>query len=173
MMASIGNQYGTKIVLPGNSAGSPLYNKIFSSAPLRGERMPQGGPFLTAAQITLIKNWIDEGAKEKVTAAVARISPGIPGIFSLSQNYPNPFNPTTQITFSIADSRMVTLTVFDILGHEVAALVNGRMDAGTYTAQWNAAGIASGMYLYRLRAADLSNGHRSEFTEVKRLVVQK
>ena len=135
--------------------------------------MPRGGPYLTAGEIAVIKAWIDEGAKEKVTACASQTPFGIPGMFSLSQNYPNPFNPSTQITFSIADSRMVTLTVYDVLGHEVASLVKGHMAAGTYTTEWNAAGMASGVYLYQLRAADPSNVHGSEFIEVKKLVVQK
>jgi hypothetical protein len=75
-----------------------------------------------------------------------------PAIFELRQNYPNPFNPSTQIAFSIPASGLVTLKVFDLLGREVATLVNGQMDAGLHFAQWDAKNTASGRYLYKLEA---------------------
>jgi hypothetical protein len=75
-----------------------------------------------------------------------------PNGFSLNQNYPNPFNPTTVITYSIATTGAVTLTVYDLLGQEVATLVDGVRPAGTYAVTWNASGLASGTYIYRLEA---------------------
>ncbi|MBI5471915.1 MAG: T9SS type A sorting domain-containing protein [Ignavibacteriae bacterium] len=84
---------------------------------------------------------------------------GIPLMFALEQNYPNPFNPTTEIRYQIPEVRgqrsevsRVTLKVFDILGREVATLVDEVRQPGTYNVQWNASGVASGVYLYRLRA---------------------
>jgi hypothetical protein len=71
--------------------------------------------------------------------------------FALEQNYPNPFNPTTNIGFRVSGlGSTVKLSVFDMLGREVAVLVNEKKDAGTYTATWNAAGMPSGVYFYRL-----------------------
>jgi hypothetical protein len=76
---------------------------------------------------------------------------GVPSASMLFQNYPNPFNPTTEIGFQITDSRWVTLKVYDVLGREVATLVNEVKEPGTYTVQWEASGVASGVYMYQLQ----------------------
>ncbi len=76
----------------------------------------------------------------------------IPNNYSLSQNYPNPFNPSTTISFSIPSRSFVSLKVFDIIGREVATLASGELSAGTYTRQWNASNMSSGIYFYRLQA---------------------
>ena len=76
--------------------------------------------------------------------------------FSLSQNYPNPFNPTTQIDYSVKFSGIVTLKVFNMLGQEVATLVNAKKKAGNYTAVFNAANLPSGIYVYRLSSQNFS-----------------
>jgi hypothetical protein len=70
--------------------------------------------------------------------------------FRLGQNYPNPFNPTTTISYYISGCSFVRLSVYDVLGRGVATLVNGEVDAGEHTVQFNAYGLASGLYLYRL-----------------------
>ncbi len=75
-----------------------------------------------------------------------------PNSYSLSQNYPNPFNPTTNINFSVAKASNVKLIIYNILGQQVATLINNYMNAGTYTYQFNAANLASGVYLYSLEA---------------------
>jgi hypothetical protein len=75
-----------------------------------------------------------------------------PAQFSLSQNYPNPFNPTTDIGFRITDYGWVTLRVYDVLGREVATLVDEVKNPGTYTIRWDASADASGVYFYRLTA---------------------
>lgn len=72
----------------------------------------------------------------------------------LGQNYPNPCNPSTQIGFSIPQQSHVTLRVYDVLGKEVATLVDGAKDAGTYTTTWNAQMNPSGIYFYRLTAGE-------------------
>jgi hypothetical protein len=74
--------------------------------------------------------------------------------FALSQNYPNPFNPSTRISFSIPQAGDVTLKVYDMLGREVATLVNGAMAAGTHSATFDASGMSSGIYLYELRSGN-------------------
>ena len=78
----------------------------------------------------------------------------IPNKFMLSQNYPNPFNPNTQIRFSIPETELVSLIVFDVLGNEVATLVNEERPAGTYEIMWNAADLSSGVYLYQIKAGE-------------------
>jgi hypothetical protein len=75
---------------------------------------------------------------------------GLPGTFNLSQNYPNPFNPATSIRWSIEEAGPVRLEVFDITGRRVAVLVDERMPAGSHVSHFNASGLASGVYLYRL-----------------------
>ncbi|MFH0734039.1 MAG: T9SS type A sorting domain-containing protein [bacterium] len=77
--------------------------------------------------------------------------------FTLSQNYPNPFNPTTTIAFSIANTENVTLKIYDVLGKEVATLIDEQMQAGNYQQQWDAANYASGQYFYRLQAGNFSS----------------
>ena len=79
-----------------------------------------------------------------------------PAGFSLMQNYPNPFNPATVIPFTVPATEWVSLAVLDVLGREVAVLVNGPVEAGTHTVEWTATGMASGVYLYRLRAGSHS-----------------
>jgi hypothetical protein len=74
--------------------------------------------------------------------------------FTLVQNYPNPFNPSTTIQFSIPQSSKVTLKIFDILGREVSTLINENKSAGNYWVNFDASGLASGMYIYRLTAGD-------------------
>lgn len=73
-----------------------------------------------------------------------------PSQFELSQNYPNPFNPSTNIQFSLPQSGLAMLKVYNLLGQEVATLVNERLTAGAHTVQFNAGQLASGVYIYRL-----------------------
>lgn len=80
----------------------------------------------------------------------------LPMEVELGQNYPNPFNPSTTIAFGIPQTEKVTLEVFDILGRKVATLLNGEnKTAGRYTVNFNASNLASGMYIYRLRAGNV------------------
>jgi hypothetical protein len=90
---------------------------------------------------------------------------GVPKKFDLSQNYPNPFNPVTKINFDIPENGLVTLKVYDILGKEVASLVNETREAGYYTVAFDASKMSSGVYFYRLSL----NG----FSSVKRMAVIK
>lgn len=72
--------------------------------------------------------------------------------FRLEQNYPNPFNPGTVIRFAVPERIMVTLKVYDIIGREIAALINEEMDAGLYEQSFDASQLSSGIYIYRLSA---------------------
>jgi hypothetical protein len=109
---------------------------------------------------------------------VREIASGLPQEFSLEQNYPNPFNPSTHIRFSVRGSgfengsgftvqgsRLVTLKVYDVLGREVATLMNENLQPGSYEVTFDATGLASGVYLYRLTA--------SGFTGAKRMVLMR
>jgi len=76
--------------------------------------------------------------------------------FNLSQNYPNPFNPSTRISFSIPTTTFTTIKIFDVLGNEVAELINEEKPAGNYEVNFNAEGLSSEIYFYRLQAGDFS-----------------
>jgi hypothetical protein len=87
----------------------------------------------------------------------------LPDAFDLFQNYPNPFNPSTTIEYALPQRSYVTLAVFDALGQRVVTLVQGEKEAGYHRAIFDAAGLASGVYLYRLqvRAGDATTGRES------------
>ena len=78
--------------------------------------------------------------------------------YGLGQNYPNPFNPTTAISYQLIANSFVTLRIFDLLGKEVATLVQEAKQAGAYTVRWNPTNVPSGLYFYRLRARESDGG---------------
>jgi hypothetical protein len=88
-----------------------------------------------------------------------------PSEYSLSQNYPNPFNPLTKISYELQITNDVRLSVFDILGKEVAILVNQKQNAGNYEIEWDASNYPSGVYFYKLEADD--------FKETKKMILIK
>ncbi len=76
--------------------------------------------------------------------------------YALKDAFPNPFNPTTKITYDLVDAQNVKLSVFNLLGQEVKSLVNGRMDAGRHTVTFDANGLPSGLYMYRIEAGSFT-----------------
>lgn len=95
----------------------------------------------------------------------------VPTEFSLRQNYPNPFNPRTTISFQLTAVSQTTLTIYDLLGREVATLVRDKLAPGTYRREWDATGYPSGVYFYRLQAGDPSTSSGNYFTETRKLVL--
>jgi hypothetical protein len=95
--------------------------------------------------------------------------------FQLKQNYPNPFNPSTSIQYTISSTQFVTLRVYDLLGSEVATLVDEYRNAGSYNVDFNPASsiknLASGIYFYQLRVGDPSSGSGQGFVETKKMVL--
>jgi len=77
-----------------------------------------------------------------------------PKAFGLSQNYPNPFNPSTTIEYSLVTSGLVSVRVYDVLGREVATLVNETEEAGFYSVTFNASKLSSGIYFAKLQRGD-------------------
>ncbi|GEM_PF-684447 len=93
------------------------------------------------------------------------IGNGVPNIYRLAQNYPNPFNPNTKIAFDIPKAGIVNMVVYDLLGRDVATLVNEFKQAGRYNVDFNALNLASGVYFYRITAGD--------FVETKKMLLIK
>ncbi len=85
--------------------------------------------------------------------------------YNVSQNYPNPFNPSTTISFTIPSSQMVELKIYDMLGREIAELINEYRQTGSYSAQFNASHLASGIYFYKLKAGN--------YVQTKKLILLK
>ncbi|MBX7045383.1 MAG: T9SS type A sorting domain-containing protein [Ignavibacteria bacterium] len=120
-------------------------------------------PYCIIDGIKVGKSWGDLTTGVVATSTVA-------DNFSLSQNYPNPFNPSTTIKFSLPSSGMTSLKVYDAMGKEVSALVNGNLSAGQYTAQFNGASLASGMYFYKLEFTGIDG---KTVSEQKKLMLVK
>lgn len=97
----------------------------------------------------------------------------IPTVYSISQNYPNPFNPNTTIKFGLPEASTVSLKIYDVIGREIATLVNEELTAGYYQYPWNAKGLSSGVYVYRIAATSLTGDGQKSFVQVKKLVLQK
>jgi hypothetical protein len=91
--------------------------------------------------------------------------PPVPTAFILKQNFPNPFNPTTVISWQLAVGSPVTLTICNLAGQEVITLVNEYQPAGNHSIQFDGIGLASGIYLYRIRVGD--------FIEMKKMILMK
>jgi hypothetical protein len=89
----------------------------------------------------------------------------IPIEYSLDQNYPNPFNPNTTIEFDLPRASKATLVIYNILGEKVTTLVSDRLSAGSYSYEWDASGLASGVYLYRLQAG--------EYVETRKMILMQ
>ena len=85
--------------------------------------------------------------------------------FSLANNYPNPFNPSTKIQYTLPTNEFVSLKVYDIIGREVATLVNQQQSAGVYDVNFNASNLTSGIYFYKIDAGS--------FVDVKKMMLIK
>jgi len=103
--------------------------------------------------VWLLQGAVINGVQIGVIASVSSTTPPRPATAVLYQNYPNPFNPSTTIGYALPRRSNVTLAVFNLLGQEVATLVNGEVEAGYHEVNFTAAPLASGLYVYRLQAA--------------------
>jgi hypothetical protein len=114
-----------------------------------------------------------------VTAVESELN-GLPDNFYLSQNYPNPFNPTTKIKYTISQSVIlseaknlipVQLKIYDVLGNEIATLVNEIKPAGSYEVEFGGDGLTSGIYFYQMRAGNPSTGPEQVFVETRKMIL--
>lgn len=118
---------------------------------------------VAAGDSGVLKAWCIQVTYQTLVGGIETVE--IPNYYSLAQNYPNPFNPSTSIKFSVPKPTNVTLKIYDVLGKEVAVLVNEMKQPGFHTVDFNASNLASGIYFYRIDAG--------EFTSVKRMVLVK
>lgn len=94
------------------------------------------------------------------TAILEEGAPVLPSAVTLKQNYPNPFNPVTSITYNLSADIDVNLSIYNILGHKVATLVDQKQSAGEHTVKWNAQNVSSGIYIYTLRAGSFEQSSK-------------
>jgi subtilisin-like proprotein convertase family protein len=113
-----------------------------------------------------INNQISVTGVEEVLTAV-------PNEYRLEQNYPNPFNPSTTIQFAVPHHGLIKLVIFDLLGREVATLLNEGKPAGTYKATFDASRLASGAYFYRLQARSTDGVQAGSFVETKKMILMR
>ena len=122
-------------------------------------------PYCEIDELRLGTSWAEVTQAISATKVVEETDGLAPRGFTLEQNYPNPFNPTTTIRFSVASAGHVSLNVTDVLGRQVAALVNESLTPGTYSVQWNASAAPSGIYFYAVRAGN--------YVETRRMILVK
>ena len=154
-----------------NNGGEPIQwstNSILSSYagawPVFGIDIDEDGDtdILTAAstgnKVTLLENI-------SIVTNIQNEFLDTPQNFFLYQNYPNPFNPDTKISYQISELSFVSLKVYDVLGNELATLVNEEKSAGNYEVNFNGSKLASGIYIYQLKTIN--------YTETKKMILQK
>lgn len=140
---------------------------------------PQSGPYWLDLNVQTVPSPKDPIDSLQVlfnqwqTTGISNNQGIYPETFSLEQNFPNPFNPVTNITFDIGTLSYVKLAVYDVAGKEVAVLADYNFHRGRYTIDFDAAGLASGVYIYRIFAADVMNTSKNVFTDTKKMVVIK
>lgn len=151
---SAGDSYGYMTSAPDFTSGNwvpawplPEMNDLKYTASLTGS---DGEPY---GNLAPYGTFVDAGTGEYVGVEQTET---VADNYSLSQNYPNPFNPTTKINFSLATEGMVKLKVYNIVGQEVATLVNQSMPTGKYSVNFDASGLSTGIYIYRLETNKIS-----------------
>jgi N-acetylneuraminic acid mutarotase len=180
---AIGGWSGTgEVICPTNEVYDPIMDKWATKSPMQQKRHGAvvcsigdkiyaiGGSYPNPQNpsVPVILSSVEEydPASEPTNVEEGYEATAVPTGYALSQNYPNPFNPTTSIDFDLSKTSKVTLKIFNILGEEVATLVSDMLTAGSYSYEWSRpAGIASGVYLFRLEAG--------EFVETKKMILMR
>jgi len=150
--------YQTTPSLAGQGTTSQAHNYTYTDAGV------QVGKTYRYALRSVDLNGTIHDYPQTVTVEVNMLAPKV-YTYKLEQNYPNPFNPSTRIIYQVAAATNVKLEVFDMLGRKVATLVNERKDAGEYSVNFNASGLSSGVYFYRLQT--------DKFTQTKKMILMK
>ena len=123
-----------------------------------GSRSPRGIAWTADGQTmyTADFDYSTINVYQNTSTDVAQTGSELPSSYELGQNYPNPFNPSTMINFSIPESGLVTLKVFNVLGQEIAELVNDVKSAGNYEVSFDASQLTTGMYIYKIQSGNYS-----------------
>ncbi len=145
----------------GTGAQNGVNERVYALAVDGSGRVYVGGEFTEAGGFasTYIARWTSGASR------IEQIGADVPRTFLLEQNYPNPFNPSTTIRYQLPVASEVKLEVYDVLGKKVAKLVNERQAAGVYQVIWNANGLSSGTYFYRLQAG--------QFVQTRKMMLVK
>jgi hypothetical protein len=133
-----------------------------------------GGPFVgsgSAGSIVLSSGFGSYVLSQGVVSGISNLRLGVPAVYSLSQNYPNPFNPSTTIEYGLPSASKVRLTIFDILGRNVATLYDGEQGAGYQRLRWDAP-VSTGVYFYSIDATSVQNP-ALRFVQVKKMLLIK
>ncbi|MFQ5606089.1 MAG: T9SS type A sorting domain-containing protein [bacterium] len=151
-LASTNGSYAQFVVELDYSAGASAGDAAFASI-----QFAIGGQGTIALGTFFL---VDDLQFEGVVTSIGQEDGQIPDAFTLQQNYPNPFNPSTTFAFTIPKDGKVKLTVFDLLGREVARVVDERLPAGSHSVQWQASNFPSGAYYYKLTAGEFTNARK-------------
>ncbi|MBK8983681.1 MAG: SBBP repeat-containing protein [Ignavibacteria bacterium] len=164
------------VIVKYNYSGNEVWVNRFNSAADRNDvanniSLDNSGNIIVSGLISGVTSGTDFSVvKFSIITNVLSVSNETPSAYSLSQNYPNPFNPSTNIRFDIlqddqSHANDVRLSVYDILGKQVAVLVNEKLSSGSFEVQFDASDLAGGIYFYRLETA--------EFTDTKSMLLLK
>ncbi len=147
-----------KIRLTLTDSSSPRQSATSSELPVRVLSSTEGScPSDTPEDIpgdVSGKRGMDSAQPLALNESLSEAKESIPEAYALRQNFPNPFNPSTEILFDLPETTMVSLVVYDVLGREIARLVEGELPAGSHRARFDAGSLPSGVYLYRIQAED-------------------
>lgn len=175
LMASL---QGAKVI-GADTRCQPVRSSISAFIRVAKPTDPQSGPYWLDLNVQTVPSPKDPIDSLQVlfnqwqTTGISNNQGIYPETFSLGQNFPNPFNPATSITFDIGQLSYVKLAVYDVAGKEVTVLADYNFHRGRYTIDFDAAGLASGVYIYRIFAADVLNTSKNVFTDTKKMVVIK
>jgi hypothetical protein len=158
-----------QIINPKTQSSSQQWEKIGFREGNGNSNVPHEYVFndlvVSAGQYSFRLKQIDRDGKFTYSQSVEVTISSIPTVFSMDQNYPNPFNPTTVISYQLSAVRQTSLIVYDVIGREVAVLVNEVKEAGYYSTQFDGTHLASGIYFARL-----TSGGKSQ---MRKLVLMK
>ncbi len=166
-VARVGNDFFTYTSADGVNWGAPLKQVAveMNSDVLIGLAGSSG------STISLMKVKFSDIVVSDTVTSIGFSSADLPQTFNLYQNHPNPFNPSTTIQYDLANSGKVSLSVYDVLGRKIAALVDKSQNAGSYSVNWDAENLSSGIYFYRLEVT--SPEIKNEIVFIKKMILLK